>query len=194
MVWAGNSGDGHESLWIAGGGSPGKLHVYPAPSLKKDSACPLLAHQHSTIALAMDRQGKQIASGGQDGLVSIWDPKHCICTRTFGQATQAVTTLSLNRDSSLLAWGTGTPTNNQGGEKNITIVGADTGELLWQDTTNAPVSHCKWHASRNLLAYALNVNQLPDPHDLDRGRDRGRGMVSERERQGAAVHTVLIPE
>lgn len=197
MAWAGSGGDGSESLWIAGGGSPGKLHVYPAPSLNKENCTSLLAHQHSTIALSMDRQGKQIASGGQDGLVSIWDPKHYICTRAFGQATQAVTALSLNKDSSLLAWGTGTPTNNQGGEKKITIVGADTGEMLWQDVTAAPVSHCKWHATKNLLVYALNVNQLPDVHDMDRGRDRDRGprgMVGFRDREGAAVHTILLPD
>merc|ERR1712048_58498 len=78
-----------------------------------------------TVALAADPTGKYIASGGGDCLVTLWDPKHLVCVRTFGYAAAPVTMLGFNKSGGLLAWGTGS--GSTGGEKNLTIVGADSG-------------------------------------------------------------------
>jgi len=178
MVWT-TEGD---SLWIATGGTPGKIHALPAPSLQNEGAAAVVAHQYTAISLAADPTGRHIASGGGDCLVTLWDPKHLVCTRSFGFATQAVTTLGFNHTGSLLAWGTG-GSGSTGGERNLTIVGANTGQLYWQDATSAPVQQVRWHPKRNTLAYTLNVSQLPDQHD--------RRMSS---RESAVVHILKMPE
>jgi WD40 repeat protein len=182
MVW---SNDG-ETLWVATGGTPGKIHVLPTPSLQSDNSTAITAHQYSTICLSADRTGKHIASGGGDCLVALWDPRHLICTRTFGFATQPVTTLDFNHTGSLLAWGTG-GNGSSGGERNLTIVGTNTGLLYWQDTTSAPVQQVRWHPSKNVLAYSLNTSQLPEDDSVT-----GRRRISTRDL--AVVHTLKVPE
>lgn len=160
MVWS-SQGD---ALWVAMNGAPGKIQVFPAPSLANDNSVSLSAHQCDSISLAADQQGKYVASGGGDCLVALWDPRHLTCVRTFGYAAQLVTTLGFNKTGTVLAWGTGT-SSSTGGEKNLTFVGADTGTLYWQEITVAPVVQLRWHATKNVVAYAMNVNQIP--HDRD---------------------------
>mmetsp|Transcript_54295 Transcript_54295/g.117465 ORF Transcript_54295/g.117465 Transcript_54295/m.117465 type:complete len:363 (+) Transcript_54295:75-1163(+) len=166
MVW---SADG-EKLWVAMGGTPGRIHVLPQ-SLQTEGAPAVVAHQYTAISLARDPEGKHIASGGGDCLVALWDPRHLVCTRTFGFATQPVTTVGFNHNGNLIAWGTG-GSGSTGGEKNLTIVGANTGVLYWQDSTPAPVQQVRWHPTRGVLAYTLNVAQLPEE---DRSRRMGSG-------------------
>lgn len=163
------SADG-ETLWLATGGSPGKITVLPAPSLN-EGGTQLVAHQYTTVALAGDPEGRHIASAGCDCLVGLWDPKHLVCTRTFGFATQPVSTLSFNHTGSLLAWGTGGTGSSGGGEKNLTIVGANS-NLYWQEATAAPVTHVRWHPKRNILAYSLVANLLVDERDTRRFNNR----------------------
>jgi THO complex subunit 3 len=167
MVW----GPEGETLWISTGGQPGKIHVYPAPSLKTESSMSVVAHQGATVCIAADPTGKHIATGGQDCVVMLWDPKHLVCTGSFGFATQSVQNMSFNHDGNLLAWCTG-GSGTTGGEKNVTIVGANTGQLYSQESTNAPAVCVKWHAKKNVLAYALNIAQLPDERDERRARTR----------------------
>lgn len=175
--------DGGETLWLATGGSPGKITILPMPQLQNENGSQLIAHQYTTVALASDPTGRHIASAGCDCLVGLWDPKHLVCTRTFGHATQAVTTMSFNHTGSLLAWGTGGSGSSGGGEKNLTIVGADTG-LYWQESTLTPVQQVRWHPKRNVLAYSLNAGQLPDEREA-------RNMSS---RERAVVHILKLPE
>jgi len=179
MVWTAEG----DTLWIATGGTPGKIHVFPSQSLQSDSSAAVVAHQYATISLASDPAGKYVASGGADCMVTLWDPKHLVCTRTFGYAVQAVTNLDFNHNGTLLAWGTTT------GEKNLTIVGTDTGSLYWQDPTPAPVQQLRWHPKRNILAYALNASLMPE--ERDQYRDRGRGG---RERETSIIHTLKVPD
>lgn len=190
MVWS-NDGD---ALWVATGGTPGKLHVYPAPSLSLDNHHAVTAHQSMSISLAADAAGKYIASGGGDCLVSLWDPRHLVCVRTFGYAAQPVTTLGFNRNGSLLAWGTGS--GSTGGEKNLTFVGAETGTLYWQESTAAPVQQLRWHPSRNVVVYALNVSQLPDERDNRDNRDNRmrHDMRGESRGDSAVLRILTVPE
>jgi len=178
MVWSDAS-----HLWVAAGGTPGKIHVLPAATLQGENAPQLVAHQQTSISLVADPGGKYIASGGGDCLVSLWDPRHMVCTRTFGFATQAVTTLSFNHNASLLAWGTG-GLGTVGGERNLTIVGPETGVLYFQDATAAPVQQVRFHPRRNVLAYTLNASQLPEERD----RRMGSG------RDSAVVHMLKLPD
>lgn len=171
MVW----GPEGETLWVATGGIPGKIHVLPAPSLRTDCSMSVVAHQQTSISMAADPTGRHIATGGNDCLVTLWDPKHLICTGSFGFATQPVMSLSFSRDGELLAWGTGGG-GSQGGERNVTIVGANTGVLYAQESTNAPATHVKWHPKRNALAYAVNSTQLPEDGVTER-RPRNRELA-----------------
>jgi len=180
MVW----GPEGETLWVATGGIPGKIHVLPAPSLRTESSMSVVAHQQTSISIAADPTGRHIATGGNDCLVTLWDPKHLICTGSFGFATQAVMSLSFSHDGSLLAWGTGGG-GSTGGEKNVTIVGANTGVLYAQESTNAPATHVKWHPKRNTLAYAVNMNQLPEDGVTERRA---------RNREAAVVHIMKMPD
>eukprot|EP00440_Ansanella_granifera_P037432 gb/GFBE01040611.1/.p1 GENE.gb/GFBE01040611.1/~~gb/GFBE01040611.1/.p1 ORF type:complete len:372 (+),score=70.19 gb/GFBE01040611.1/:1-1116(+) len=172
-----------DTLWVATGGTPGKIHVFPSQSLASEQSAQVVAHQHATIAMAADPAGKYVASGGGDCMVTLWDPKHLVCVRTFGYAVQAITNLDFNCRGTLLAWGTGT------GEKNLTIVGADTGMLYWQDATPAPVQQLRWHPKRNILAYSLSASQMPDERDFRYSRGG-----QDRERQSAIIHTLKIPD
>lgn len=176
------SADG-ESLWLATGGSPGKITILPMPNLQNEGGTQLTAHQYTTVALAADPTGRHIASAGCDCLVGLWDPKHLVCTRTYGHATQPVATLSFNHTGSLLAWGTGGSGSSGGGEKNLTIVGADT-NFYWQESTLAPVQQVRWHPKRNALAYSVNAAALPDERDARR--------MSHREL--AVVHILNLPD
>jgi len=180
MVW----GPEGETLWVATGGIPGKIHVLPAPSLRTESSVAVVAHQQTSISIAADPTGRHIATGGNDCLVTLWDPKHLICTSSFGFATQAVQSLSFSHDGNLLAWGTGGG-GSTGGEKNVTIVGANTGVLYAQESTNAPATHVKWHPKRNALAYAVNTSQLPEDGVTERRA---------RNREVAVVHILKMPD
>jgi len=115
--------------------------------------------------------------------VGLWDPKHLVCTRTYAYATQAVTALSFNHTGTLLGWGTGSGGSSGGGEKNLTIVGADT-NFYWQEPTAAPVQHVKWHPKRNVCAYSLTAALLPDERDARRMSNR----------EMAVVHILNLPE
>jgi len=130
-----------------------------------------------------------MASGGADCLVCLWDTQHLLCARALPYATQAVTTLSFNHNGSLLAWGTGSSGSTAVGERNLTIVGAGTGSLYWQDTTPTPVLQVKWHAKRNVLAYTLNSAQMPEE---ERTHNRFRAQQQSRS-DSAVVHILKIP-
>lgn len=184
MAW---SSDGKQ-LWIAAGGNPGRINVLPVP-FTEAAGTSLTAHQTTAICLAADPTGRHIASGGSDCLVTLWDPKHLVCTRTFGYATQAVTNVDFNHTGSLLAWCCGSSTSGTGGEKNITIVGADTGTHYWNDPTPAPVQQVRWHPKRNVLAYTLNSLQLPDERENRDRYPRGGGS-----RDSSILHLLKVPE
>lgn len=188
MTWSA-SGD---ALWLAAGGMPGRVQVYPAPSLQEDEMASLVAHQSATISLAADPTGQYMASGGADCLVNLWDPRHLVCMRSMPYATQAVTTMSFNHTGTLLAWGTGNAGSTSTGERNLTIVGAHTGALYWQDITPAPVLQVKWHSKRNVLAYTLNPAQLADDRDNQRGHNSHNSRDSRS--NSAVVHMLKIPE
>lgn len=177
------SADG-ETLWQATGGSPGKITILPMPNLQNEGGSQLVAHQYTTVALASDPQGRHIASAGCDCLVGLWDPKHLVCTRTYGYATQPVTALSFNHTGRLLAWGTGGAGSSGGGEKNLTLVGTDT-NFYWQEPTAAPVQQVRWHPKRNTLAYSLAASLLPDERE-------SRHRMSNRE--SAVVHILNLPD
>mmetsp|Transcript_22933 Transcript_22933/g.52573 ORF Transcript_22933/g.52573 Transcript_22933/m.52573 type:complete len:366 (+) Transcript_22933:50-1147(+) len=168
-----------KALWV--GDAAGKLDVIAAPELKRCAA--VQAHSSSITALATDGAGTCVAAASSDCLVSLWDPAHMVCVNTYGYATQSPQTLSFNHDCSLLAWGTGSAGSNSGGEKNLTIVGTNTGVMYWQDTTSAPVHTVRFHRQKNWLAYALNAHQVP-VEDRDR---RGTN------RETATLHLLQLP-
>jgi len=175
MAWS----TGSQALLV--GDSNGKITALEAPDLKRSSTASVHAHIGSVSALAVDGSGSCVASASSDCLVCLWDPRHMVCLGTFGFATQCPQTMSFNHDCALLAWGTGT-TGSSGGEKNLTIVGSNTGVLYWQDTTSAPVYAVKFHRRKNILAYALNAAQLPEDRDRRTSRET------------AALHLLTLPD
>lgn len=179
-----------ESLWLATGGSPGKITILPMPNLQNEGGTQMVAHQYTTVALAADPRGRHIASAGCDCLVGLWDPKQLVCTRTFGYATQTPSCLSFNYTGSLLAWGTGGAGSSGGGEKNLTIVGSDT-NFYWQEPTVSPVQQVRWHPKRNCLAYALAASGLPDERE---SHSHSHNRSNRENARNQVVHILNLPD
>ncbi|CAK9073257.1 unnamed protein product [Durusdinium trenchii] len=144
-----------DSLWVATGGTPGKLQIFPSNSLQTPERS-VVAHNWTAISLARDPTGKYICSGGADGLITVWEPRQPLCLRCFLHPGQVISNVDFNYQGSLIAWGTGA------GERSLTLMGANTAIPYYQDLTPATVTQLRWHSSKNVLAYSLNASQMSD--------------------------------
>jgi len=148
-----------DSLWVATGGNPGKLHIFPSNSLQSPERS-VTAHNWTAISLACDPTGKYICSGGADGLISVWDPLQPLCLRCFLHPGQVISNVDFNYQGSLIAWGTGA--GERSSERSLTLMGSNTAIPYYQELTPATVTHLRWHGSKNVLAYSLNASQMSD--------------------------------
>ena len=147
--------DTQDRLWLATGGSPGKMLIYP-PS---DSSAPpveIVAHSHITACMTRSRDNHAIATGGSDALVALWDSHTASCLRTFPKSLAPVTCVSVNFDRTLIAWGSGA-IGNRDGESVLSIAGLETGVHYVSYQTAAPVTRIKWHPSSNVIAYSVQL-------------------------------------
>lgn len=181
------SADG-TSLWVSQGGTPGTILVLPTPSFSEEGSTHLVSHQHTVVSLAADPSGQYVASGGTDCLVSLWDPRHHVCVRTFGYPTQTITNMDFNYDGSLLAWGSGPwgSGGGYGGDKILTIAGSHTGRFYLQEPTGAPVAQTRWHPKRNVLAYALVAGAVPE--------EIGKSRQANVSKDFAVIHFLQVPD
>ncbi len=95
---------------IAATGNRGNVNIWEAEGTRVSSASgpiPRVAQPEIT-ALAFSEDGKQVLSGGTDGTVRLWTAPAANEIRHFGRDDGPVTTLTYNREGTLLATGTDT--------------------------------------------------------------------------------------
>lgn len=138
-------------LWVATGGTPGRILIY---SRDGSLVSEFFAHAHVVSCLARSRDPNLIVSGGSDALVSLWDVGKLGCVRTFPNSVSPVTSVSVNQDNSLVAWGSGA-IGAKDGEAVISIAGLETGYHYASIPVAAPASRIKWHPTKQVMAYSM---------------------------------------
>lgn len=147
-------------LWVATGGTPGKIFVYDTNGVIVKE---LVAHSHSVMSLA--RVGEGIVSGGADALVCLWDTQNYACIRTFPDSLSPVTTLACGIDGTLVAWGSG---GSKDGEPVLSIAGIQTGQHYASIPVHSAVTRVKWNPAGTALAYSMqdaNVQIVTFPRE-----------------------------
>lgn len=145
--------DSTERLWIATGGTPGKILIYDTNSgvLLKD----FVGHSHAVSCFARTRDNTCIVTGGSDALVALWDTSSNQCKSTFANSLSPVTSVTVNSDCSLIAWGSGA-IGAKDAESVLSIAGLGTNMHYLSMATAGPVSKTKWHPTNsNVMAYCM---------------------------------------
>jgi THO complex subunit 3 len=144
--------DPENRLWLATGGTPGKIQIYDVSSCHLVSE--FVAHSHAVTCFARTRNNARFVSGGSDALVALWNSQTIACIRTFPNSLSPVTSVSVNFDDSLVAWGSGA-IGARDAEPIVSVAGLETGAHYASFTTPAPVSRVKWHPTKAVLAYTM---------------------------------------
>nr|XP_019008628.1 uncharacterized protein I206_06308 [Kwoniella pini CBS 10737]OCF47409.1 hypothetical protein I206_06308 [Kwoniella pini CBS 10737] len=107
-----------------------------------------VCHSASLLSLAFDPQGKYLAVGGQDALLSMFDTRNWICERTFDVCTSAIRHIAFSHDGEFIALG--------GDDSYIAIVSVYSGALVAKLPVYGMVSSIAWHPKTNWLAYSYS--------------------------------------
>lgn len=140
--------DSNDRLWLACGGTPGKVLIYEGGQMVRD----LVAHSHSVMSLAKVHGTTLVLSGGADALVCLWDSITATCIRTFPESISPVTTVACGAGGTLVAWGSG---GSKDGEAVLSIAGIQTGYHYATIPVSSAVTRIKWHPSEMVLAYSM---------------------------------------
>lgn len=115
------------------------------------------AHTSSCTAVAYCPNGKYVAVGGSDAMISLWDTTDWVCRRTVSNPTSgAIKGLSWSWDGRYLVGasddtGSGTSDASGGG---LEIYHAETGDVVYTIPTGmSGIPAVAWHPSRYWLAY-----------------------------------------
>jgi THO complex subunit 3 len=85
------------------GTAPGVIQVFRPDNITPEGRYELSCHTGVTTCLASDKQGKLFASGGQDGIINIWDMDEIICTHSICNSDERVNSVSFSADGKLIA-------------------------------------------------------------------------------------------
>ncbi|WVF69881.1 hypothetical protein IAT40_004664 [Kwoniella sp. CBS 6097] len=107
-----------------------------------------ICHSASLLSLAFDPQGRYLAVGGQDALLSMFDTREWICERTFDVCTAAIRQIAFSHDGEFIALG--------GDDTYIAIVSVYTGATIAKLPVHGMVNAISWHPSKNWLAYSYS--------------------------------------
>ncbi|WVW78608.1 hypothetical protein I302_100567 [Kwoniella bestiolae CBS 10118] len=107
-----------------------------------------ICHSASLLSLAFDPQGKYLAVGGQDALLSMFDTRGWICERTFDVCSAAIRHIAFSHDGEYIALG--------GDDTYIAIVSVYSGATVAKLPVHGMVSSIAWHPRMNWLAYSYS--------------------------------------
>jgi THO complex subunit 3 len=108
--------------------------------------------------------GKNFALGCQDSLVSFWDVKDHVCTKTFGNLSGIVKSVRISHDNQYIASGSD--------DNFIDISHLESGENIYS-LKNEAVSSLAWHPTKHLLAIA---GRDKDRHERETGAIKVFGL------------------
>jgi THO complex subunit 3 len=117
----------------------------------------LAAHTSSCQAISYAPDGKHVAVGGGDAMISLWDTRDWVCRRTVSKAgtTGGIRGLSWSWDGRYIVGAA--EESSSGGEGSTTgleIYHAESGDIVHTiPTTSTSIPAVEWHPSRYWLAY-----------------------------------------
>ncbi|KAG5365591.1 THO complex subunit 3 [Yarrowia sp. C11] len=130
--------------------------LQPANTPNVSTLFELLGHTTAANCVKPDPQGRYIAVGGNEGIVSLWDTKELVCVKTLSKHDQPVVSLDFSHDGDYIAVG------YESTEIPVDIVHVDTGEFVHAVSRprwiGAPV--VKWSPVKYNLAFSGDVTGL----------------------------------
>jgi len=120
------------------------------------------AHTGHCYCLDIDPNGKFLAVGGADTMVSVWDLDELICVQTFDRLEWPLRSVSFSHDGRFVA--------GASEDLHIDIGDVTTGEQAYRVDTKAAMNALCWHPNKLALAFAGDTPE-----------GRGGGRSSERE-------------
>jgi THO complex subunit 3 len=120
----------------------------------------LKAHASSCLCVNLAPNGRYIATGGSDALITLWDTTDLICQRTmFSEYGGAVRGLSWSFDGRYIC---GACDESGCGGNGLEIFHAETGESVHTIPTgggpNTGIPDVAWHPTRYWLAYSITAD------------------------------------
>lgn len=135
-----------------------KVTGSPQPSSTPNVALlfELLGHTTAANCVKPDPQGRYIAVGGNEGIVSLWDTKELVCVKTLSKHDQPVVSLDFSHDGDYIAVG------YDNSDIPVDIVHVDTGDFVHAVSrprwTGLPV--VAWSPVKYNLAFSGDVAGL----------------------------------
>ncbi|RHY32526.1 hypothetical protein DYB32_002472 [Aphanomyces invadans] len=120
------------------------------------------AHSGSCFAIDLAKNGRMLALGGVDSLVSLWDLDEVYCMQTLVTSQSRIRFVKFSHDSKFLASGSD--------DLVIPIVEVATGRHAFSIALQEPPQQMAWHPSKHLLAY------LGDTASNEKNKDR-QGVI-----------------
>lgn len=133
----------------------GNVAIRHYPSLKV--AHTLVAHTSACSSVSYAPNGKYIAIGGSDAMISLWDTTDWVCRRTLSNPAYGnIKSLSWSWDGRFLVGGSD-DVHAEGavsGATGLEIYHAETGEVMYTvPTGSCAVPAVEWHPNRYWLAH-----------------------------------------
>ena len=136
--------------------SDGTVSIRQYPSFNPVHS--LMAHTSSCTSVTYSANGKYVAVGGSDALISLWDTNDWICRRTVSNPTfGSVKGLSWSWDGRYLVGASEDVSSGDGagtGSGGLEIYHAETGDAVFTvPTGTAGIPAVEWHPHRYCLAH-----------------------------------------
>jgi THO complex subunit 3 len=153
---ASNDPDGqqpHYTLLLSSGNGSARIASYVPASPALTVLHTLHSHTSSCTTLALSPNGRYLATGGSDALISLFDTTEWVCARTLDRMAGGVKNISFSWDGGYVVGGSDEGTG-------LEIAYAETGEYVATVQTQTPAQAVAWHPSRYWLAYGQENGQL----------------------------------
>ncbi|KAL4458683.1 hypothetical protein ABPG75_013548 [Micractinium tetrahymenae] len=122
----------------------GEVEMLGFPDMRKLRG--LKGHTASVLSVALDRQQRWVATGGQDAVACLWDTQDWICQRTYIGMDHPIRSLSFSHDSRYLAIA--------GEQQVLDVENVETGQSLGRLTLNATPEDAAWNPRHHMIAFA----------------------------------------